>query len=67
MMPDPKSPVSDPMPTYISHSAPHWTSTVVIGQAHVTAGPKVGNKWMGCTYIRPPFTIPGFGELVEEG
>ena len=67
MMANPTGTVPDPLGHYVGHSSlPSGAGTVIFGQAVVTVGTKVGNKWMGCTYIKPPFTIPGFGEIEEK-
>lgn len=64
MMPSVTGPVPDPKPRYDGGmTLPNGDKPVNIGQAVITGGTKVGNKWMGCTYINPPFTIPGFGEV----
>jgi len=68
MMPTHTGITPDPMPRYDGGvSLPSGGIPVNFGQAIVTGGTKVGKKWMGCTYIKPPFTIPGFGEIEEAG
>lgn len=44
-------------------AAPNGATPVNVGPAVVTGGTLIGKKWMGCTYIAPPFTIPGFCEV----
>jgi hypothetical protein len=55
----------DYQPTYDGALMPNNTLPVSFSGAVVTGGQKVGKRWLGCTYIRPPFVIPGFGEVEE--
>ena len=57
--------VQDSTKNYVAptSSLPGGKLPPIIGGAHVIVGTKVGNKWMGCTYIKPPFGVPGFGEV----
>ena len=64
MMPHPpQGVVPDHMPRYDGTTLPSGDAPITFGAAVVTGGTRVGSKWMGCTYIRPPYVIPGFGEI----
>ncbi len=59
--------VPDPMPQYIGTESllPNGALPPVIAGATVIGGQKVGNKWLGCTYMKAPYVIPGFAEVEE--
>ncbi|MFC5077934.1 hypothetical protein VTH8203_03504 [Vibrio thalassae] len=59
--------VPDPMPQYIGTQSQLLNGTLppVIAGATVIGGKKLGNKWMGCTYMKAPYVIPGFAEAEE--
>lgn len=68
MMPNHTGVMPDPVPNYLIPAfLPPGVRTINIGPALVTLGTKVGNKWLGCTYIKAPFVIPGFCEIEEIG
>ena len=59
-------PKPDAMKMYVGGTPmPNGHLPPQIGGALVIGGTKVGDKWMGCTYTKPPFVIPGFGEIEE--
>lgn len=60
-------PMPDPTPMYGGGMANGSTFMPPFGNALVTGGAKVGNKWLGCTYMCPPYTIPGLGEVEQLG
>ncbi len=60
------APMPDPMPSYMGAPSPTGHLPPFIGGAIIVGGTKIGNKWMGCTYTKPPFAIPGFGEVEEQ-
>lgn len=57
--------ISDPTPSYMAISLANGMRPPTLGAAVVTGGTKVGNKWLGCTYTKTPFDIPGYGEVEE--
>jgi hypothetical protein len=59
--------MTDPTPVYTGAGQPFEGRTFSLSGAIVTPGRKVGKTWMGCTYLKPPYDIPGFGEIEEMG
>jgi hypothetical protein len=59
--------VPDPMPQYIGAESllANGLLPPMIAGATVIGGQKVGSKWMGCTYMKAPYVIPGFAEVEE--
>ena len=60
-------PVPDPVPFYVGEAMERPTPPPTLGAAQIIGGTLVGNKFMGCTYIAGPYSIPGFGEIEIEG
>jgi len=56
-------PMPDSQLVYSGSSAGTDALPPTIGGAIVMGGSRVGDKWFGCTYIKPPFVIPGFGTI----
>ena len=60
--------IPDKRPNYVgSMVVTDGAKVVNIANARVTLGTKIGNKWMGCTYVAPPYVVNGFGVLEEVG
>ena len=55
---------TDPIPRYDGMGPPVRAGVPLqYGPAIVTPGQQIGNRWYGCTYFRPPYVIPGLGEI----
>jgi hypothetical protein len=51
-------------PVHLGFSVNEFVFAPVFGEAVVSGGSKVGDKWLGCTYTAGPYSIPGFGDVV---
>ena len=59
----PGPPVPDSSAVYQGTSVNDMMFSPKFGPATVSGGTRVGNKWVGCTYVAPPFVIPGNGDV----
>ena len=59
--------IADMTPSYVGPTRLMANNKLppIVGGVHIEGGTKAGNKWVGCTYSKPPFVIPGYGEVVE--
>lgn len=61
--------VPDPHARYTAHipTLPHVTDAQqfhqIGGAMILSMGTKVGDRYLGCTYIAPPYAIPGLGHI----
>lgn len=57
-------PIPHSNPVHLGVSVNDSVFAPVFGEAVVSGGSKVGDKWLGCTYTAGPYSIPGFGDVV---
>lgn len=62
-MVQPIGPIPDGTPTYMGTLMPTGQLPPSLGGALLSGGSRVGNKWLGVTYTKPPYVIPGIGEV----
>ncbi len=60
------APIPDPHHEYAGTAIDHSPGLIILGQAQIVGGQRVGTNIVGCTYTTQTYTIPGFCLIAVE-